>query len=255
VNAQVIKTLLGLALTGVFLVALFLHKTEEVLLPVSNPVLESNKVLFPTTATVTPQFATTTTPLYDVVKVIDGDTLRVHKDGDETVDPRRPMECFGKEASGKAKQILSGTRIHIEMDSSQGVLDKYGRTLAYVFLEDGTNFNEYMIREGYAYEYTYHLPYKYQLQFKEAERKARVLGKGLWADGACGMKNVSALIAPAYSATTSGKNYVCNKNTYNCSNFSTQHEAQAVFEACGGSANDIHKLDSDNDGIVCEGLP
>ena len=47
----------------------------------------------------------------------------------------------------------------------------------------------------------------------------------------------------------------CLFNAYNCIHFSTQAEAQAVFEACGGVSNDIHGLDVDNNGIACERLP
>jgi len=39
---------------------------------------------------------------------------------------------------------------------------------------------------------------------------------------------------------------------YNCSDFLTQPEAQAVYERCG---TDINRLDGDSDGIVCEALP
>lgn len=42
------------------------------------------------------------------------------------------------------------------------------------------------------------------------------------------------------------------KSNFNCSNFTYQDEAQEVFEACGGVENDIHGLDRDKDGIVCE---
>ncbi len=48
---------------------------------------------------------------------------------------------------------------------------------------------------------------------------------------------------------------ICSDNTYDCSDFSTQTEAQRVFESCGGISNDIHRLDGDNDGIACESLP
>lgn len=209
---------------------------------------------------------------YSVIKVVDGDTLAIDMGGipttlrligintPETVDPRRAVECFGKEASSKAKALLSGARVRIERDPSQDVLDKYGRTLAYVFLEDGTNFNEYMIAEGYAYEYTYHLPYKYQAQFKVAERVAREEGRGLWADGVCGLSNIVSYEATPHSSDTASSTngagvYTCDKNTYNCTSFTTQAEAQRVFDVCGGGANDIHKLDSDKDGVVCEGLP
>jgi micrococcal nuclease len=130
--------------------------------------------------------------LYEVVKVVDGDTLDVMIDGKaerlrligintpETVDPRKPVECFGAEASNKAKALLSGKKISLESDSSQGERDKYDRLLRYVFLEDGTNFNLLMIREGYAYEYTYNLPYKYQSEFKDAQKEASVNKIGLW---------------------------------------------------------------------------
>ncbi len=134
---------------------------------------------------------------YSVTKVVDGDTIDIDVGGDvirvrliglntpETVDPRRTVACFGKEASDKAKSILTGQKIKIETDPSQTLYDKYGRLLAYVFLEDGTLFNRTMIEEGYGYEYTYHVPYKYQDKFKTAQTKAQTEKKGLWADGVC----------------------------------------------------------------------
>ncbi|MDB5194673.1 MAG: hypothetical protein JWN50_687 [Parcubacteria group bacterium] len=48
--------------------------------------------------------------------------------------------------------------------------------------------------------------------------------------------------------------YHCSLNYYNCSDLTSQAEAQKVFEACGGAINDIHKLDADHDGIACESL-
>ncbi|MEK7156549.1 MAG: thermonuclease family protein [Patescibacteria group bacterium] len=134
---------------------------------------------------------------HSVLKVIDGDTISIIKEGrpvtlrligldtPETVDPRRPVQCFGKAASDKAKGLLAGKTVLLEFDATQGMYDKYGRTLAYIFLSDGTLFNRYMIAEGYGHEYTYNLPYKYQNEFKEAERRAREEKKGLWADGTC----------------------------------------------------------------------
>ncbi|MBP9751494.1 MAG: thermonuclease family protein [Candidatus Moranbacteria bacterium] len=135
---------------------------------------------------------------YPIVKVTDGDTIRVLMDGQgetlrligintpETVDPRRPVECFGREASERAKEILSGSRVLLESDPTQGDRDKYGRLLRYVLLPDGTNFNRKMIEEGYAYEYTYGAPYRYQAEFEEAERSAREARRGLWSEEICG---------------------------------------------------------------------
>ncbi len=52
-----------------------------------------------------------------------------------------------------------------------------------------------------------------------------------------------------------GGGYTCSTNTYNCSHFKTQAEAQSVFEQCGGVGNDVHRLDGNKDGSVCESLP
>lgn len=46
----------------------------------------------------------------------------------------------------------------------------------------------------------------------------------------------------------------CSGNTYNCSDFKTHIEAQALFSCCGGASNDIHGLDKDKDGLACESL-
>lgn len=48
---------------------------------------------------------------------------------------------------------------------------------------------------------------------------------------------------------------ICSFNAYNCSDFATHTEAQAVFESCGGTLNDVHRLDGDGDGVACESLP
>lgn len=135
--------------------------------------------------------------LYKIVRVIDGDTIviKINNKAEtvrligintpETVDPRRPVECFGIEASNRAKEVLSGKSVRLEEDDFVGKKDKYGRLLKYIFLENGTNFNKMMISEGYAYEYTYDLPYKYQNEFKQAEKEAKEMKKGLWAQGIC----------------------------------------------------------------------
>ena len=209
---------------------------------------------------------------YSVVKVIDGDTVNVSKDGEtvtlrligldtpETVHPSKPVECFGKEASDKAKAMLTGKQVRIEMDSSQGTYGKYGRTLAYVYLEDGTHFNKYMIEEGYGYEYTYDLPYKYQAEFKQAQQEAQVNKRGLWASNVCDVAVEELNISKEESTdTTQGQTdtggYICSYNAYNCGDFSTYLEAQTAYDACGGVNNDIHRLDKDKDGLACESLP
>lgn len=136
--------------------------------------------------------------LYKVVSVIDGDTIKVDINGEietlrligmdtpETVDPRKPVQCFAVEASNKAKEILTDKEVRLEADSTQGERDKYNRLLRYVYLENGTFYNQLMIEEGYAHEYTYQSnPYKYQEAFQTAENNAREQEKGLWDSDTC----------------------------------------------------------------------
>ena len=149
--------------------------------------------------------------LYKVVKVVDGDTIDVDINGKvtrlrligmdtpEVVDPRKPVQCFGREASAKAKELLSSQSVGLESDPSQGELDKYGRTLRYVYLADGRSFNKLMIEEGYAHEYTYDTSYKYQAEYKQAQKDAENAKRGLWADNTC--QGVATPVASTSSLT------------------------------------------------------
>lgn len=200
--------------------------------------------------------------LYKVVSISDGDTISVNINGKdeklriigintpETVDPRREVQCFGKEASNKAKEILTGASVRLESDSSQNDRDKYGRLLRFVFLEDGTDFGKTMIKSGYAYKYTYGTPHKYENEYKSAEEFAKENKNGLWSQDSCG-GNLSSKSDEVKIKMEKGE-FICSKNTYNCSDFKNHDEAQKVFEMCGGLKNDIHKLDMDRNGRVCE---
>lgn len=232
------------------------------------------------TPTQSPSTTPTSTPTksgetFRVVKVIDGDTINVDINGKietlrligidtpETVDPRKPVQCFGVEASNKAEGVLNGQSVRLEGDNTQGERDKYNRLLRYVFLLDGTNFNKQMISEGYAHEYTYQSnPYKYQIEFKQAEKEARENKRGLWADNACGGNSTTSTYQTPPTTTTTNASgsckYSCSSPDRDCSDFSTHGEAQSFFSCCGFTAtNDPMKLDSIGvgDGIACESLP
>lgn len=132
-----------------------------------------------------------------VVDVVDGDTIDVRLNGKkerlrligintpESVDPRRPVQCFGLEASKHAKELLTGKQVRLEADPSQDNRDRYDRLLRFVWMDDGQLFNLRMISDGYAYEYTYDLPYKYQREFRAAQETARAAKLGLWAQQTC----------------------------------------------------------------------
>lgn len=212
--------------------------------------------------------------IFSVTRIVDGDTIDVNINGKierirligidtpETLDPRKPVQCFGKEAGDKAKEILTGKKVSLESDPTQGDKDKYDRLLRYVFLEDGTNFNQMMIEEGYAHEYTYAIPYKYQTEFKQAEKDARDGNKGLWNPDACvsftpvpkpTVKYVSptqSLIQPQDSTdiqSSGGFSCNCGKT---CTEISSCEEAQFQLNSCS-----CKQRDADHDGIACDSAP
>jgi micrococcal nuclease len=105
-------------------------------------------------------------------------------DTPETVDPRRPVGCFGKEASTKNKELVEGKRVRLEKDVSE--TDSNGRLLRYIYITVGGQeimVNDYLVREGYAHSSAYPPDIKYQNQFDQAEQEARENKRGLW--GAC----------------------------------------------------------------------
>jgi micrococcal nuclease len=135
-----------------------------------------------------------------IIRIVDGDTAVIEINGresrvrfigmntPESVAQNRPVECFGKEASKRAAEILAiNQKVLLENDPSQDSQDRFGRLLRFVWLPDGRLFNLQMIAEGYAYEYTYDRanPYKYQQQFREAQRTAEDENRGLWAPDTC----------------------------------------------------------------------
>lgn len=134
---------------------------------------------------------------YRVARVVDGDTLVVSpnpnpasSEGDrirllgvdtpETVHPNRPAERFGKEASEFTRRLTEGRRVRLAFDPAE-IQDRYGRTLAYVYLEDGIFLNAEIIRQGYGFAYT-RFPFAYLEEFRALEREARDARRGLWAE-------------------------------------------------------------------------
>lgn len=143
-----------------------------------------------------------------VVRINDGDTIVVNKNGQEetvrligvdtpeTKDPRKPVQCFGKEASAWTISQLQGQRVRLEADITQGDRDRYNRLLAYVYrANDNLLINQALISDGYGHEYTYQSnPYKYQTAFRKAEQSAREQGRGLWGADTCNGDTTQAVL-------------------------------------------------------------
>jgi micrococcal nuclease len=128
-----------------------------------------------------------TTPTFVVERVIDGDTLvlstlgtvrLIGVDTPETVHPTKPVQYFGREASTFLRTLVLNQSVHVEYDQTR--LDRYGRTLAYVYLESGALVNLEIIRQGYGFAYTA-FPFRFMAEFRAAEREARERQLGLWA--------------------------------------------------------------------------
>ena len=87
---------------------------------------------------------------------------------------------MGKEASSFTRKLVEGKKVRLEFDIKKH--DRYGRLLAYVYLEDGTFVNSRIIEEGYAQVMTITPNVKYAQIFLKLEREARQKKKGLWKD-------------------------------------------------------------------------
>ncbi|MDR3130140.1 MAG: thermonuclease family protein [Treponema sp.] len=136
--------------------------------------------------------------LAEVSGYVDGDTVKVRiaggfqrppklgeletirligVDTPETVHPRRPEESFGKEAGAFTKAALLGRQVYLAFDRE--LRDRYGRLLAYIYLEDGGCFNATLVREGYARAYT-NFAFQFADEFLALEQEARNRKLGLW---------------------------------------------------------------------------
>ena len=125
-------------------------------------------------------------PVFHIARVIDGDTLllstgeRVRLIGVDTPElyhPLKPVQYFAREASEFTRKMAEGKRVRLEYERRKR--DKYGRLLAYVYLEDGTLLNAEIIKQGYGFAYTKY-PFRYLDAFRQYQREAREHERGLW---------------------------------------------------------------------------
>jgi len=137
-----------------------------------------------------------------VQRVIDGDTLVARFDTGETatirmlgvntpetVDPRKPVECFGHEASTFTKTTLDGKLVRLDADPQADERDKYGRLLRNITMEDGTDFNAMLVEQGYAHAYlSFPLNPARKKQLSDLQKEAQDAQRGLWAPNACAKK-------------------------------------------------------------------
>ncbi len=123
---------------------------------------------------------------YRIDRVIDGDTIILDNgetvrligvDAPETHHPEIPAQRFGEESTDFLRQMIQDRKCTLKFDPNE-TRDKYGRLLAYVFVE-GKLVNAEIIRRGYAYAYT-RFNYQRKSEFLLLEREAREKQYGLW---------------------------------------------------------------------------
>ena len=127
---------------------------------------------------------------YKIVRVIDGDTVKIDYNGratsirligvdtPEIVHPNKPVEAYGKEASNFTKNLLQRESVYLRFDTDR--TDTYGRLLAYVYrTPDGLFVSLEIVRQGYGHAYT-QFPFKHMELFRYYGNRTRTAGKGLY---------------------------------------------------------------------------
>jgi micrococcal nuclease len=127
-----------------------------------------------------------------VRKVVDGDTFwaddgtekgqKIRLIGLDAPESRKSFKkevgYFGKEAKEYLTNLLQGKSVKLEYDVTR--VDQYGRTLAYVYLEDGTFVNAELVKNGYAMVMTFPPNVKFADLFVKLQQEARENNRGLW---------------------------------------------------------------------------
>ncbi len=194
-----------------------------------------------------------------VERVVDGDTIIVGGvgrvrligvDTPESVDPRRPVEFFGREASAFTKRLVGGKRVRLEYDWER--TDRYGRTLAYVHLPDGTFLNAEIIRQGYGHAYT-RFPFKHLDRFRQFEREARQAGRGLWGATPGDERRVASAASSGWPASSDPPAALARWDD-NGNGRITCAEARrhGIAPVPRGHPAYRYMRDGDGDGVVCE---
>jgi len=222
-----------------------------------------DEVIQANTATAT----TEESELVQVLSVVDGDTVKVENfgtlrligmDTPETKDPRKPVQCFGEEATNKARELLENKKVRLRFDNSKARLDKYNRTLAYVIREDGFDYNMEMVKQGYAHSYKQY-PHPRLEEFNQVENEAKDGKAGFWATDTCDGDTEQPKKEPEPEPTPApaprpqpdrgsgggGGGYIAGS----CKKLREQY---GIGNFRPGNPNYTAGRDRDNDGIACE---
>ena len=122
-------------------------------------------------------------------------------DTPETVDPRRPVQCFGQEAGERNRQLVEDKVVGLEKDVSD--TDSFGRLLRYVWVGDQM-INAALVEEGFALASTYPPDVRYADRFSSLQTQARENGRGLWGEVCAGSTSSPAMICEDFCSECLG---------------------------------------------------
>jgi endonuclease YncB( thermonuclease family) len=206
-------------------------------------------------------------------RVVDGYTIKVNERGFETtmrligIDtpetkrPGYPVQCGGPAASAETARLLPrGTRVRLVSDPSQDARDRYGRFLGYVYREGmggaRGSVNYRLVFTGFAKTYVYgNIPFRHAGPFFGAQVRAKKARRGVWGPP-CNGNTLKPQYGTPLPPGRTGPSGRCDPNytgacipqpppDLDCSDISARR-----FRVVG---TDVHRFDSDGDGIACEG--
>lgn len=188
-----------------------------------------------------------------VVKVSDGDTIEVMREGRAEkirlagIDCPEKKQAFGQAAKRFTIDLAAQRIVTVKVETT----DRYGRTVGEVILPNGRSLNRELVRAGYAWWYR---KYSSDTSIGLLESEARAARRGLWADPnhvspwdwRHGDKKIASPRVPNQSFPGSSKK--CGQKRY-CKEMISCEEAMFFLRDCG-----LSSLDRDGDGIPCESL-
>ena len=199
-----------------------------------------------------------------VVHVADGDTITVMKSGKKVrvrlygIDTPETKQWYGQNAKAFTSSQVMGKTVDVQVIDT----DRYGRAVGVVTVGDLV-LNKHLLEYGYAWLYDRYCKKAFCHAWAKAETEARKAKRGLWKNSKAippweyrKAKRKKSSTRKATAPAASGSGCDCSGNRYNCSDFKTQRQAQECFDHCRKvKGRDVHKLDRDGDGRVCESLP
>jgi micrococcal nuclease len=202
-----------------------------------------------------------------VISTGDGDTLRINRDGENVtvrlgcLDAPESNQLGGREAATRLSQLLpTGQAVQVRTID----VDRYGREVAEIYVGSQL-INLTLVEEGYAVVYDQYINNCAANRdwYLEAEQRAIATRQNFWAQadpvmpwdwrqGQHSQPVSSPPTQPSPPPTHASPFPACATSDCDCSDFSTQAEAQRLLDAYAG---DPHRLDGDDDGVACESLP